>query len=484
MKRWKKIVSASLLAGSVMSAAVSAEETVNFENPGGEMLVDAPVSYGDAGGEVIVDAPVSYEDAGGEVLGDAPVSYEDAGSETFADAPVDYEDSGMETFADAPAAVPGNENPGSDAPAAVPGNENPGSEAPAAVPGNENPGSEAPAAVPGSENPGSGAPATPPANVDTNMAGKTLDFLSTDLEGNRVIGKNLYAENTITLVILWGTWSPDCMNVLPELAQLQERLQGKGCGIVGLDYETTLEGDEALQAAKAALDECGIEYPNAVMPTKLNEKVADYPTAFFVNRDGIVLTAPITGASVDSYEQTINALLERTIEAAAEISPGNSAAQAAGDAGTGGGMTGTAGGVTQDPNSMNGTGTAFGTPQDPNSMNGTGAAFGTPQDPNGMNGTGAAFGTPQDPNSMNGTGAAFGMPQDQGNSGTEPEEEVKTMVVAKNVNMRDAPHGNIMRVVPSGTTVKVLGTAGENDDWYQIEIYGIVGYVYYDHLRE
>ena len=58
------------------------------------------------------------------------------------------------------------------------------------------------------------------------------------------------------------------------------------------------------------------------------------------------------------------------------------------------------------------------------------------------------------------------------------------MVVAKNVNMRDAPHGNIMRVVPSGTTVKVLGTAGENDDWYQIEIYGIVGYVYYDHLRE
>ena len=456
MKRWKMIVSASLLVGSVMSAAVSAEETVNFENPGGEMLVDAPVSYGDAGGEVIVDAPVSYEDAGGEVLGDAPVSYEDAGSETFADAPVDYEDSGMETFADAPAAVPGNENPGS----------------------------EAPAAVPGSENPGSGAPATPPANVDTNMAGKTLDFLSTDLEGNRVIGKNLYAENTITLVILWGTWSPDCMNVLPELAQLQERLQGKGCGIVGLDYETTLEGDEALQAAKAALDECGIEYPNAVMPTKLNEKVADYPTAFFVNRDGIVLTAPITGASVDSYEQTINALLERTIEAAAEISPGNSAAQAAGDAGTAGGMTGTAGGMTQDPNNMGGMGTAGGMTQDPNSMNGTGTAFGTPQDPNSMNGTGAAFGTPQDPNSMNGTGAAFGMPQDQGNSGTEPEEEVKTMVVAKNVNMRDAPHGNIMRVVPSGTTVKVLGTAGENDDWYQIEIYGIVGYVYYDHLRE
>ncbi|MBP3205219.1 MAG: TlpA family protein disulfide reductase, partial [Lachnospiraceae bacterium] len=262
MKRWKMIVSASLLAGSVMSAAVSAEDTVNFENPGSEMLVDAPVSYEGAGGEVIVDAPVSYEDAGGEVLGDAPV--------------------------------------------------------------------------------------TPPAQLDTNMVGKTLDFLSTDLEGSRVIGKTLYADNTITLVILWGTWSPECMNVLPELAQLQERLQEKGCGIVGLDYETTLEGDEALQAAKAALDECGIEYPNAVMPTKLNEKVIDYPTAFFVNRDGIVLTAPITGADVGSFESTINALLEGTIQAAAQITPGNSAAQAAGN-------DGTAGGMTQDQNNMNGT---------------------------------------------------------------------------------------------------------------------------------
>jgi len=70
----------------------------------------------------------------------------------------------------------------------------------------------------------------------------------------------------------------------------------------------------------------------------------------------------------------------------------------------------------------------------------------------------------------------------------EPQSEVAaeehTMVVARNANMRDAPHGEFMRVVPSGTVVKVLGTAGDNNDWYQIEIYGIVGYVYQDLLRE
>ena len=64
-----------------------------------------------------------------------------------------------------------------------------------------------------------------------------------------------------------------------------------------------------------------------------------------------------------------------------------------------------------------------------------------------------------------------------------PTEE-KTMIVARNANMRDAPHGEFMRVIPSGTTVKVLGTAGDNNDWYQVELYGITGYVYQDLLRE
>ena len=332
--------------------------------------------------------------------------------------------------------------------------------------------------------------------VETDLSGKTLDFLSTDLDGNTVIGKQLYAGNTITMVVLWGTWSPECMEELPKVAQVYERLQEKGCGVVGLDYETDLEGDEAMEAAKTALEECGAGFPNAVMPTKLDEKVSGYPTAFFVNSDGIVLTAPLTGAVGDSCEGTINALLDGTITPAAEIEfqqatldaakSADDAGNVAGDAGDGS----TAAGISGDGSSVAGV-----------SGDGSSAA--------GVSGDGSSVaGDAGDSSSVAGdSDAVFELPDGAGNVGNMLEdagigtvmpgdaanaygaaqsegEDVKTMIVARNANMRDAPHGNFMRVIPSGTTVKVLGTAGDNNDWYQIEIYGIVGYLYQDLLTE
>ena len=157
------------------------------------------------------------------------------------------------------------------------------------------------------------------------MVGEKLEFTTIDLEGNTVTSKELFSGNKITMVNFWGTWCPNCMDEMSYLAQLQERLQEKGCGILGLDYEMALTGDEALQAAKDVLQEYGVTYPNAVMPEELNEKVIGYPTTFFVNEDGVVLTLPIVGAYVDGYESTIDALLEGKIEAAAPIGSGRDA---------------------------------------------------------------------------------------------------------------------------------------------------------------
>ena len=162
---------------------------------------------------------------------------------------------------------------------------------------------------------------TVPEDPDKEMIGEVLEFSTTDLDGNAVTSEELFSQNTITMVNIWGTWCPYCVKEMPELAQMEERLQEKGCGILGLDYETSLTGDEALQAAKEALEEYGVSYPNAVLPEELGAKISSFPTTFFVNRDGVVLTMPIVGAYVDSYEPTLDALLNGTIEAAAPIVP-------------------------------------------------------------------------------------------------------------------------------------------------------------------
>ena len=157
-----------------------------------------------------------------------------------------------------------------------------------------------------------------PVDPDKKMIGEKLEFTTTDLDGNTVTSADLFAGNKITMVNLWGTWCPNCMNEMGELAQLHERLQEKGCGIVGLDHERTLEGEEAMEAAKAALEEYGVTYPNAVMPEEFRGKVTGYPTTYFVNSDGVVLTMPIAGARVDRYEVTIDEFLDGKMEVAAQ----------------------------------------------------------------------------------------------------------------------------------------------------------------------
>ena len=72
------------------------------------------------------------------------------------------------------------------------------------------------------------------------------------------------------------------------------------------------------------------------------------------------------------------------------------------------------------------------------------------------------------------------------NTGTTADGPTMT-VTAEVVNMRSAPGGDdseIIDGIPYGTSVVVLGTAGENGDWYQVEYNGQTGYVYSEYLAE
>ena len=69
------------------------------------------------------------------------------------------------------------------------------------------------------------------------MVGRILSFETTDLDGGAVSSADLFRDNKITMVNIWGTWCPNCLNEMAELAQMHERFQALGCGIVGLEFE-------------------------------------------------------------------------------------------------------------------------------------------------------------------------------------------------------------------------------------------------------
>ena len=167
-----------------------------------------------------------------------------------------------------------------------------------------------------------------PADPSGNMPGQILEFETTDLDGNPVSSADLFKDNKVTMVNVWGVWCGNCLYEMAELAQLHNRLQEKGCGIVGLEFEKK-PIEEMADTARAVMTANGVTYPNAIMPkgNAILDTVYAWPTTFFVDSEGRILTYPIVGAAVKEYEPTMEALLAgESVEIAA-----NTGAAANGD---------------------------------------------------------------------------------------------------------------------------------------------------------
>ena len=141
------------------------------------------------------------------------------------------------------------------------------------------------------------------------MVGQKLEFTTTDVDGKTVTSKELFAANEITVVNCWGLWCGNCMKEMEELKKFHDKIQEKGCGVVGLEYEANWD-DEVVKNSKDALNGFGITYPNVMIPEELVEELLGFPTTFFVDKEGTVLCMPVTGAYVDKYESTLESLLQ------------------------------------------------------------------------------------------------------------------------------------------------------------------------------
>ncbi len=149
-----------------------------------------------------------------------------------------------------------------------------------------------------------------PVDPATALIGQVLQFETTDLDGNPIKSEDLFRDNRITMVNLWGTWCPNCVNEMAELAKIHTRLQEKGCGIIGVEWEQK-PLEEVGETARAIMAANGTNYPSVLMPENcpiLNE-ASSYPTTYYVDSEGRILTFPIVGAAVSEYEKVVDRLL-------------------------------------------------------------------------------------------------------------------------------------------------------------------------------
>ena len=174
-----------------------------------------------------------------------------------------------------------------------------------------------------------------PAKAFADTIGRSLSFTTTDIEGNPVTSEELFGRHEITMLNIWTSTCHFCIEELPDLEEINGRLAGKDCAIVGL----LLDGDDpdALAAGKEILEENGITYTVILPPENaddLFDEVKAFPTSFFVNRDGVVVGEPVEGKMVDVYEPAIDSLLAGGTETKATgVTAGLNAGKDAGDRG-------------------------------------------------------------------------------------------------------------------------------------------------------
>ena len=143
-------------------------------------------------------------------------------------------------------------------------------------------------------------------------ADDVIEFQAKDLDGNIISSSELFKNNKITMINLWGLWCPYCVRETGELAELHKKFQAKGCGIIGVEAEPKYD-EKTLNASRKFLQDEGVTYPNVLMPdgVKVFQEVMGYPTSFFVDSNGKILGEPIIGAQVNKYEPALDALLAK-----------------------------------------------------------------------------------------------------------------------------------------------------------------------------
>jgi thiol-disulfide isomerase/thioredoxin len=142
-------------------------------------------------------------------------------------------------------------------------------------------------------------------------AGSSISFQTTDLDGNAVDSKDLFAKNKITMINIWGTYCGPCVEEMPEIEVISKEYADKGAAVVGLVVDVTEADDSKLADAQDIVKATGVTYLNLKAWDGSNSQLAapGTPTTYFVDSEGKLVGDPVVGANVAKYRETLDGLL-------------------------------------------------------------------------------------------------------------------------------------------------------------------------------
>ena len=162
-------------------------------------------------------------------------------------------------------------------------------------------------------------PANPsqPPSADTQAEVWLPKMETEDLDGNSVSGRDLLSEK-LTVINLWGTWCPPCVEELPELEILNQAYASQGVTIVGVLQDGVDDSgqphEENIATAKILLEDAGVSYPIILPDTVFTQEVLSqvyaFPTTFFLDHEGTVLKTVVGSNTAEKWSEIVDEVLQ------------------------------------------------------------------------------------------------------------------------------------------------------------------------------
>ncbi|MBR1918420.1 MAG: TlpA family protein disulfide reductase [Spirochaetales bacterium] len=146
------------------------------------------------------------------------------------------------------------------------------------------------------------------------LLAERLEFRSTDLAGNPV-DSTIFKDSRLTMVNIWGTFCPPCIQEMPDLSKLNRDIEG--FQVVGFVIDALGRNGKPNQRimndARAIIMKTGAAYTH-ILPSKelmagLFRDVQAVPTSYFVDSEGNIVGVYLGSRDYRAWKEIIDSYL-------------------------------------------------------------------------------------------------------------------------------------------------------------------------------
>lgn len=155
-----------------------------------------------------------------------------------------------------------------------------------------------------------------------------IAFSFPDEKGNIVTLEDAQFKDKAVIILITGSWCPNCMDETSYMREIEEKYKGKPVAIVALSFERQTDPVAFAQNITRIKQHFGVNYPflNAGLPKTASNvlpmlnKVMGFPTTIILNKQHEVVeistgfNGPATGDVFVQYQQSFEKMLDTLIK--------------------------------------------------------------------------------------------------------------------------------------------------------------------------